>query len=285
MRVHATLTALLLALASSCTRAQDDPQILYSSPFTWEWRWISTALGSLDLLDHTTSIPQDGQDLLDQLRAQEWDLVIIRWRFAFGRGFEADLADELEAHVQRGGKLMFSMAKIEQNPLLWDTLGIAGTENLELPLPNIVVPFGGLFTPELRHPAFSSTFGIGLVNEPAGPDYGDRLMLAAGSFPIALFEDDRLPAVFVSRAGRIIVNGQEWDNWDALSIGVAEDQISWLLSCPADLDGDGEATVFDFLEFQNLFDAGDPRADVFFDGRLDLFDFLEFFNQFEHACK
>ncbi|MEQ8317614.1 MAG: GC-type dockerin domain-anchored protein [Phycisphaerales bacterium] len=285
MKTRVTLTALLLALASSHARAQDDPEILFSSPFSWDAAWIGTAILGMGLGPHTTLIPQDGQDLLDQLRAQEWDLVIIRWRFAFGRGFEADLADELEVHVQRGGKLMFSMAKIEQNPLLWDTLGIAGTENLKLPFPQIRVPFGGPLTPELRHPAFSSTFGMNLRDETFGPDYGDRLTPAPGAFPIALFEDDRAPAVIVSRAGRVIVAGQEWDNWGASSIDAAEDHIRWLLSCPADLDGDGEATVFDFLEFQNLFDASDPRADVFFDGRLDLFDFLEFFNQFEHACR
>jgi len=55
-------------------------------------------------------------------------------------------------------------------------------------------------------------------------------------------------------------------------------------SCPADLDGDGELTLFDFIEFQNLFDAGDPRADFDGDGELNIFDFLEFQNQFNDGC-
>ncbi|MGD1914823.1 MAG: GC-type dockerin domain-anchored protein [Phycisphaerales bacterium] len=55
-------------------------------------------------------------------------------------------------------------------------------------------------------------------------------------------------------------------------------------SCPADLDGDGELTVFDFLEFQNLFDTGDLRADFDDDGRLTLFDFLAFQNAFDAGC-
>ena len=55
-------------------------------------------------------------------------------------------------------------------------------------------------------------------------------------------------------------------------------------SCPADLDGDGVLTVFDFLEFQNLFAAGDLRADFDGDGSLTLFDFLEFQNQFDMGC-
>ena len=49
----------------------------------------------------------------------------------------------------------------------------------------------------------------------------------------------------------------------------------------ADLNGDGELTLFDFLEFQNAFDAGNPLAD--FDGNctLDIFDFLAFQNAFD----
>ncbi|MEO1008888.1 MAG: GC-type dockerin domain-anchored protein [Planctomycetota bacterium] len=55
-------------------------------------------------------------------------------------------------------------------------------------------------------------------------------------------------------------------------------------ACPADLDGDGELTLFDFLAFQNLFDAGDPAADFDGDGSLTLFDFLAFQNAFDAGC-
>ncbi|MFI4882574.1 MAG: GC-type dockerin domain-anchored protein [Phycisphaerales bacterium JB064] len=54
--------------------------------------------------------------------------------------------------------------------------------------------------------------------------------------------------------------------------------------CPADIDGDGALTIFDFLEFQNLFDAGDLAADFDGDGSLTIFDFLEFQNQFDAGC-
>ncbi|MFI4883314.1 MAG: GC-type dockerin domain-anchored protein [Phycisphaerales bacterium JB064] len=56
-------------------------------------------------------------------------------------------------------------------------------------------------------------------------------------------------------------------------------------SCVADLDGDGELSLFDFLEFQNLFDGGDLAADFDGDGTLTLFDFLEFQNQFDAGCE
>ncbi len=54
--------------------------------------------------------------------------------------------------------------------------------------------------------------------------------------------------------------------------------------CRADLDGDGELTLFDFLAFQNLFDSGDLAADFDGDGSLTLFDFLAFQNEFDAGC-
>ena len=54
--------------------------------------------------------------------------------------------------------------------------------------------------------------------------------------------------------------------------------------CRADIDGDGDLTLFDFLAFQNLFDAGDLAADFDGDGDLTLFDFLAFQNEFDAGC-
>jgi hypothetical protein len=55
-------------------------------------------------------------------------------------------------------------------------------------------------------------------------------------------------------------------------------------SCRADFDGDGELTIFDFLAFQNAFDAGDLAADFDGDGSLNIFDFLAFQNEFAAGC-
>jgi hypothetical protein len=55
-------------------------------------------------------------------------------------------------------------------------------------------------------------------------------------------------------------------------------------ACAVDLDGDGEATVFDFLAFFNLFDLMDPIADIDGDGAFTLFDFIEFQNLFMAGC-
>ena len=56
------------------------------------------------------------------------------------------------------------------------------------------------------------------------------------------------------------------------------------IECMAELDGDGVLTIFDFLEFQNLFDAGDLAADMDGDGDLTIFDFLAYQNAFAAGC-
>jgi hypothetical protein len=55
-------------------------------------------------------------------------------------------------------------------------------------------------------------------------------------------------------------------------------------ACRADLDLDGALTIFDFLEFQTLFSAGDDRADFDGDGSLTIFDFLAFQTAFDAGC-
>lgn len=54
--------------------------------------------------------------------------------------------------------------------------------------------------------------------------------------------------------------------------------------CEADLDGNGQVEVFDFLEFQSLFATGDGRADIDENGSLDIFDYLTFANLFLDGC-
>lgn len=68
--------------------------------------------------------------------------------------------------------------------------------------------------------------------------------------------------------------------------GLIEGELRVLVGrdCAVDLDGDGEATVFDFLAFFNLFDLADPLADFDGDGDFTLFDFLEFQTQFMAGC-
>ncbi|MGD1917054.1 MAG: S8 family serine peptidase [Phycisphaerales bacterium] len=71
---------------------------------------------------------------------------------------------------------------------------------------------------------------------------------------------------------------------DGVKRVVSAGDLSRPIDCPADLDGDGQLTLFDFLAFQNAFDAGDPAADFDGNGVLNIFDFLEFQNQFATGC-
>jgi hypothetical protein len=54
--------------------------------------------------------------------------------------------------------------------------------------------------------------------------------------------------------------------------------------CYPDLDGSGELDFFDFLEFVNLFNDGDPLADCEANGIFDFFDFLCYLNAFNEGC-
>lgn len=56
------------------------------------------------------------------------------------------------------------------------------------------------------------------------------------------------------------------------------------VSCVADCDGDGRATIFDFLCFQNAFAAGEERADCDGNGRVEPADFLCFSDAFDAGC-
>lgn len=54
--------------------------------------------------------------------------------------------------------------------------------------------------------------------------------------------------------------------------------------CPADLNGDGLVDFADYLEFLNLYDAGDLRVDFTGDGLVDFADYLEFLNHYDAGC-
>ncbi|MCW5757217.1 MAG: hypothetical protein KIT54_08285 [Phycisphaeraceae bacterium] len=55
--------------------------------------------------------------------------------------------------------------------------------------------------------------------------------------------------------------------------------------CAADLDYDGQLTIFDYLAFQTAFGTGDMAADFDGDGELTIFDFLAFQTAFALGCE
>jgi hypothetical protein len=54
--------------------------------------------------------------------------------------------------------------------------------------------------------------------------------------------------------------------------------------CPPDFNGDGFVDFFDYLDFVEGFEAGDPDADFNGDGFLDFFDYTDFVYGFENGC-
>jgi hypothetical protein len=68
------------------------------------------------------------------------------------------------------------------------------------------------------------------------------------------------------------------DNLGGLSVRIEP------ADCEADLNLDGSLDLFDLLEFQNAFDAGNLVADFDGDGVLTIFDFLGFQNAFAAGC-
>lgn len=54
--------------------------------------------------------------------------------------------------------------------------------------------------------------------------------------------------------------------------------------CAADFNNDFIADFFDYLDFMDVFSAGDPTADFNLDGEIDFFDYLDFVNAFSVGC-
>jgi len=172
-----------------------------------------------------------------------------------------------------------ALPDLENMPDPWyDLLGLEGAVDLELPLSSIE------FAPP-RHPIVAGGGALPIFDEVFPPDFGDYLLPAAGSTVVQRFVVGGQPSTVLSRSGRVVVNGQQWDNWArGDSDFMVGGQIRWLLRCPADLDLDGAATLDDFLVFQNLFDRRDTAADTDGDGAWTVFDFLAYLNLFEAGC-
>jgi hypothetical protein len=71
---------------------------------------------------------------------------------------------------------------------------------------------------------------------------------------------------------------------DDENTAVTADGVIEVVKCPPDLDGNGRLTIFDFLEFQNLWQAGDFAADYDGDGDLTIFDYLAYQNAYQQRC-
>ncbi|MFG0286071.1 MAG: GC-type dockerin domain-anchored protein [Phycisphaerales bacterium JB039] len=253
------LAALVVAPASLAQdiliywRGDEGHTVLAAIPFATEYLEVGTE-----------------ERFLSELASRDWDLVALE---LYERPIErADLvAPALESHLARGGALYVTSNRIDDMPAMWKTFGLSDAEELTIAK--------DVLATEPMHPSWGR-FGFDPVSFQAWPDGGDALVPARASTLIGVFDSGE-GAVVLAGSGRIIVNGFDWDSHPSLT---ARDQMTWLLSCPPDLTGDGSLDLFDFLRFQSLFSKGDPLADFCFDGSLDLFDFLAFQNAFAVGC-
>lgn len=276
MKQHLITKSAVILLATCCMRASaQDRDVLYWAEPSALTDPISAALGDFDVEGYRALT---FLEFTQQFDDGPWRLIAIRRTGLLDVPTQLAVIDRLQDHLDRGGTVMVHLAGLEDMPLMQDFLGVADAQDVVEPLPRI-------HTARLPlHPTAGFGF-IRALDEPFGIEFGASLTPGPGSRPLFVYEGETIASV-LNRGGRVIVNGYEPDGWaggDAQP--VARTQIEWLLGCPADLNGDGRLDLFDFLEFQTLFDAGDPKADWFdYDGELTAFDFLAFFNAFEAGC-
>lgn len=109
----------------------------------------------------------------------------------------------------------------------------------------------------------------------AGGEFGDAFVPGANGF-------GQTEPVYITSDACGISEPEPWNpDWGTFNYVLS---VFGAPFCSTDLDGDGLLTVFDFLTFQNYFDAGDPRADLDGDGAFTIFDFLAFQNDFSLGC-
>ncbi|MEQ8943434.1 MAG: GC-type dockerin domain-anchored protein [Phycisphaerales bacterium] len=109
---------------------------------------------------------------------------------------------------------------------------------------------------------------------------GQRWAAVGDGLDNAVFE----LAVFDAGDGPELIAGGSFMEIDGVTVNFIARLDGCLGDCRADVFPDGVLNLFDFLVFQNLFDAGELAADFDGDGRLTIFDFLVFQNEFAAGC-
>jgi hypothetical protein len=141
-------------------------------------------------------------------------------------------------------------------------------------------------------PAGRSGAGAAFIIFGRDGDFPERLVAEPGEGVARINGIDPQDAAGLSLAGAGDVNGDGVDDLvigapragDVPSSGEAYVLFGRYALCRVDLDRDGELTIFDFLVFQNYFDAGNPIADIDNDDELTIFDFLTYQNAFDAGC-
>ncbi|MEO1008889.1 MAG: GC-type dockerin domain-anchored protein [Planctomycetota bacterium] len=220
-----------------------------------------------------------------------WDLTAVQAEFdaAFPGGWEVT-AVTLEMTQDNAGFTADGLvdvfistddttdAKTAGSPLFWPFFD-AGSGDPQLPLAEA--------DPILSYLFFEIETGtIDAYDQSGGPGGGVEALALTDAVRAEIEGDEVMTWVFVEAEAGVVATyrGQtEFMGREGPKLIItAEGDGSG--TCRPDIDGDGSLTIFDFLAFQNLFDAGDLAADFDGDGSLTIFDFLEFQNEFDAGC-
>jgi hypothetical protein len=104
---------------------------------------------------------------------------------------------------------------------------------------------------------------------------------------VTLLAGDVLPGVsFVqdAYAGGALLTKEAFDK--PMIVRPGHDMLfsAGFTSCTADVDGDGELNIFDFISFQGLYEVGSQSADCNHDGVLNILDFVCYQAMFQQGC-
>jgi len=231
-----------------------------------------------------------GGGTFDSYGVARWDLSSVRAEFdsLFPGGWEVtglalELTQDNAAFTNDGFLAMY--------------YSIDDTADIKTALSDLFFPFFDMGTPQLElgdpDPILSFLFfetasgDIDRFDQAGGPGGSGEALDLIDAVKADIESEDTLTFVFIDDIDPNVsatYRGQEpFEGREGPKLFITADGDT-TGGCRADLDGDGVLTIFDFLQFQNLFDAGDLTADFDGDGSLTIFDFLAFQNEFDAGC-
>lgn len=150
-----------------------------------------------------------------------------------------------------------------------DTMRFASTTSMTADL-------GGLLVGEFDRLVLGGSDSIDLagdltVNIDSGyvPNFGDTWDIITGGTVVGEFDTDTMPATGPGLVYRVIYESN---------------RVYVILTCDADLSGDGVLDFFDISTFLSFFGAQDTRGDINLDGQFDFFDISLFLQIYSGSC-
>lgn len=150
-----------------------------------------------------------------------------------------------------------------------DTMRFASTTSMTADL-------GGLLVGEYDRLVLAGSDSIELagdltVNIDSGyvPNFGDTWDIISGGTVVGEFDTDNMPDAGPGLVYRVIYENS---------------RVYVILTCDADLSGDGVLDFFDISTFLGFFGAQDTRGDINLDGMFDFFDISLFLQIYSGSC-